>query len=170
MSWSGPLSPRLRGPPASTAHRTPQRPSGSPAPDAPSVTGSRGKSPVSDDVRSARDAHPPPMETGVTAPGWQHGDEQPGPGVAVRDHDRIRQDRGQCGLARLSFALAGLAVVVLLVFAGLRSIAMLGVGLGAAAVSLAAAYSALSHRGLWRWLALAVFVLAPIAVIIVYAF
>jgi diacylglycerol kinase family enzyme len=47
---------------------------------------------------------------------------------------------------------------------------MLGVGLGAAAVSLAAAYSALSHRGLWRWLALVAFVLAPLAVIIVYAF
>jgi diacylglycerol kinase family enzyme len=59
---------------------------------------------------------------------------------------------------------------VVLVFAGLRSIAMLGVGLGAAAVSLAAAYVALSHRGLWRWLGLALFVLAPIAVIIVYAF
>jgi len=73
-------------------------------------------------------------------------------------------------LARLSFVFAGLAVVVLLVFAGLRSIAMLGVGLGAAAVSLAAAYSALSHRAPWRWLALAVLVAAPVAVIIVYAF
>ena len=110
------------------------------------------------------------METGVTATGWHQGDDQPGPGLIEREHDRHRKDRVQRWLARLSFVLAGLAVVMLLVFAGLRSIAMLGVGLGAAAVSLAAAYWALSHRGLWRWLALAVFVLAPVAVIIVYAF
>ena len=110
------------------------------------------------------------METGVTAPGWQQGDEQPRAGVARGTYSRIRQDRLQRWLARLSFVLTGLAVAVLLVFAGLRSIAMLGVGLGAAAVSLAAVYTALSHRGVWRWLALAAFALAPVAVIIVYAF
>ena len=44
-------------------------------------------------------------------------------------------------------------------------------GEGAAAVvSLAAAYVFLARRGVWRWLALAVFVLAPVAVIVVYAF
>jgi diacylglycerol kinase family enzyme len=37
-------------------------------------------------------------------------------------------------------------------------------------VTLAAAYVFLSRRGVLRWLALAVFVLAPIAVIVVYAF
>jgi diacylglycerol kinase family enzyme len=110
------------------------------------------------------------METGVTAPGWHQGDDRPGPGPIAREHDGHDKGRAQRWLARLSFVLAGLAVVMLLVFAGLRSIAMLGVGLGAAAVSLAAAYWALSHRGLWRWLALAAFVLAPVAVIIVYAF
>ena len=47
---------------------------------------------------------------------------------------------------------------------------MLAVGLAAAAVSLAAAFLFLSHRGIRRWLSLAVFVLAPIAVIVVYAF
>jgi len=73
-------------------------------------------------------------------------------------------------LARLSFALAGLAIVILLVVAGLKSLAMVAVGLAAAVVSLAAAYVFLSRRGIWRWLSLAVFVLAPIAVIIVYAF
>ena len=73
-------------------------------------------------------------------------------------------------LARLSFALVGLAIVILLVFAGLKSLAMVAVGLAAAVVSLAAAYSFLSQRGIWRWLSLAVFVLAPIAVIVVYAF
>src|SRR5258705_6236541 len=47
---------------------------------------------------------------------------------------------------------------------------MLGVALAAAAVSLAAAFVVLSRRGVLRWLSLAVFVLAPIAVIVVYAF
>ena len=42
--------------------------------------------------------------------------------------------------------------------------------MAAAVVSLAAAYFFLSRRGVWRWLSLAVFVLAPIAVIVVYAF
>ena len=73
-------------------------------------------------------------------------------------------------LARLSFLLAGLAVVIVAVFAGLKSLAMLAVGLAAAVVSLAAAYVFLSRRGILRWLSLAVFVLAPIAVIVVYAF
>ena len=73
-------------------------------------------------------------------------------------------------LARLSFVLAGLAVVIVVVFAGLKSLPMLAVGLAGAAVSLAAAFLFLSRRGLWRWLSLAVFVLAPIAVIVVYAF
>ena len=73
-------------------------------------------------------------------------------------------------LARLSFVLAGLAIVILLVFAGLKSVAMVAVGLAAGVVGLAAAYFFLSRRSIWRWLSLAVFVLAPIAVIIVYAF
>src|SRR5215813_5908830 len=68
-------------------------------------------------------------------------------------------------LARLSFVLAGLAIV-----GGLKSLAMLAVAVAAAVVSLAAAYVFLARRGVWRWLALAVFVLAPIAVIVVYAF
>ncbi|HEU5385296.1 MAG TPA: diacylglycerol kinase family protein [Streptosporangiaceae bacterium] len=73
-------------------------------------------------------------------------------------------------LARLSFALAGLAIVIVLIFAGLKSVAMLGVGVAAAVVTLAAAYVFLSRRGVLRWLALAVFVLAPVTVIVVYAF
>jgi diacylglycerol kinase family enzyme len=78
--------------------------------------------------------------------------------------------RSRRWLARLSFALAGLAIVVLVVFAGLKSLAMLAVGVAAAVVSVAAAYFFLSRRGMWRWLSLAAFVLAPVAVIIVYAF
>ena len=73
-------------------------------------------------------------------------------------------------LARLSFALAGVALVIVAVFAGLKSVAMLATGLAGAAVSLAAAFVFLSRRGVLRWLAAAVFVLAPIAVIAVYAF
>ena len=78
--------------------------------------------------------------------------------------------RSQHWLARLSFVLAGLAIVLLLVFAGLKSLAMLAVAVAAAVVSLAAAYVFLSRRGVLRWLSLAVFVLAPIVVIVVYAF
>jgi hypothetical protein len=72
--------------------------------------------------------------------------------------------------ARLSFVLADAAIVILVVVAGLKSLAMLAVGLAAALVSLAAAYVFLSRRGRWRCLSLAVFVLAPIAVVVVYAF
>ncbi len=84
--------------------------------------------------------------------------------------DSLTSTPAQRWLARLSFVLAGLAVVILLVFAGLKSLAMVAVGLAAAVVGLAAAYVFLSRRGMWRWLSLAVFVLAPVAVIIVYAF
>ena len=78
--------------------------------------------------------------------------------------------RSQRWLARLSFVLAGLAIVILLVFAGVKSLAMLAIGLAAAVVSLASAYFFLSRRGLWRWLSLGVFIAAPVAVIVVYAF
>ncbi len=77
--------------------------------------------------------------------------------------------RSQSWLARLSFVIALLAIVVVAAAAGLRSLAMLAVGLGAAAVSLAAAFWFLSRRGVLRWLSLAVFVAAPVAVIVVYA-
>jgi len=78
--------------------------------------------------------------------------------------------RPQRWLARLSFALAALAVVIVAVFAGLKSFAMLAVALAGAVVAIAAAYFFLSRRGVWRWLSFAVFVLAPIAVIVAYAF
>jgi diacylglycerol kinase family enzyme len=78
--------------------------------------------------------------------------------------------RSQAWLARLSFVLVGVAVAILAAFAELKSLAMLAVGLGAAAITLAAAFLFLSRRGVARWLSLAVFAAAPIAVIIVYAF
>jgi diacylglycerol kinase family enzyme len=73
-------------------------------------------------------------------------------------------------LARLSLLLAAIAVVILVVFAELNSLAILAVGLGGAAVSLTAAYFFLSRRGVRRWLSLGAFILAPIAVMIVFAF
>jgi diacylglycerol kinase family enzyme len=78
--------------------------------------------------------------------------------------------RGQRWLARLAVLFAVAAVVIVPVFAELRSLPMLGVGLAAVALSIASAYLFLARRGVLRWLALAVFVLTPIAVIVVYAF
>jgi diacylglycerol kinase family enzyme len=60
-------------------------------------------------------------------------------------------------------------VAILIAFAGLRSFAMLAVGLASAAVSVAAAYWFLAHRGILRWLSLVVLVLSPAAVIVVFA-
>jgi diacylglycerol kinase family enzyme len=77
--------------------------------------------------------------------------------------------RSQRWLARLSFALAALAIVIVAVFADLKSLAMLAVGLAAAVVTLAAAFFFLARRGVLRWLSLAVFALAPISVVVVYA-
>jgi diacylglycerol kinase family enzyme len=81
-----------------------------------------------------------------------------------------RVTRSQRWLARLSFLLAGLAVVILGVFAGLASFAILAIGLAAAVVSLVTAFFFLARRGFRRWLSLTVFVLAPIAVIVIFAF
>jgi diacylglycerol kinase family enzyme len=94
----------------------------------------------------------------------------PGPVTAVTGEPAPQIARWRRYLARLSFGFVGLAVVILAVFAGLRGVAMLAVGLGAAVVSLSAAYFFLSRRGVWRWLSLAVFAGAPVAVIVAYAF
>jgi diacylglycerol kinase family enzyme len=77
--------------------------------------------------------------------------------------------RSAAWLARLSLALAVCTVAVVAVEAGLMTFAMLAVGLVAAAVSLTAAYWFLSRRGALRWLSAALFVAAPVAVIVVYA-
>jgi diacylglycerol kinase family enzyme len=78
-------------------------------------------------------------------------------------------NRWQRWLARLSFVLAGLAVVIVVALAGLASFAMVAVGVVGAAVTVAAAYLFLSRRGVLRWVSLAVAVLAPIAVIVAHA-
>ncbi|HMH37250.1 MAG TPA: diacylglycerol kinase family protein [Streptosporangiaceae bacterium] len=93
-----------------------------------------------------------------------------GQAAAVTPAESPRSAPEQHWLARLSFVLVGLAVVFVAVFAELKSLTMLAVGLVGAAVTLAAAFFFLSRRGVWRWLSLAVFVLTPIAVIAVFAF
>ena len=90
--------------------------------------------------------------------------------AAVTAESSPHVTRSQRWLARLSFVLLGLTVAGVGVLAGLKSLTMLAVGLAGAVVSLAAAYNFLSRRGVLRWLSFAVFVLAPVAVIVVYAF
>jgi len=92
-----------------------------------------------------------------------------GEAAAVAPAERPRSAPEQHWLARLSFLFVGLAVAFVAVFAELKSLTMLAVGLVGAVVSLASAYFFLSRRGVWRWLSLAVFVLTPIAVIVVFA-
>jgi diacylglycerol kinase family enzyme len=76
--------------------------------------------------------------------------------------------RGQRWLARLAFAAAAAAVVVLLLAGALRSVTALLVGFAGLAIACAAAWWFLAHRGIVRWLAGAVLVAAPVAVIVVY--
>jgi diacylglycerol kinase family enzyme len=92
-----------------------------------------------------------------------------GQAAAVTAAESPRSAPEQHWLARLSFLFVGLAVIFVAVFAELKSLTMLAVGLVGAVVTLAAAYFFLSRRGVWRWLSLAVFVLTPIAVIAVFA-
>jgi diacylglycerol kinase family enzyme len=72
-------------------------------------------------------------------------------------------------LARSAFVLMVAAAAVMIIFAGLASLAMVIVGAVGAALMLAAGYWFLARRGLVRWLALAVLILAPIAVLVVFA-
>jgi diacylglycerol kinase family enzyme len=76
--------------------------------------------------------------------------------------------RGRRWLARLAFAAAVAAVVVLLLFGGLKSVAALLLGFLGLAVGCAAAWFFLAYRGVVRWLALVVVVAAPVFVIVVW--
>lgn len=76
--------------------------------------------------------------------------------------------RRQRWLARASFLLAAVAAAIMIGFAGLRSVALVGIGAGAACLLAAGAYWFLARRGLRRWLALAVVIAVPIAVLVVY--
>jgi hypothetical protein len=72
-------------------------------------------------------------------------------------------------LARAAFVLVLAAAAVLIGFAGLGSVAMVAVGAAGACLVVAGAYWFLAHRGLVRWLAFAVLVAAPVAVLVVFA-
>ena len=72
-------------------------------------------------------------------------------------------------LARAAFALILAAAAVMIGFAGLGSLAMVAVGAVAACLVLANGYWFLARRGLVRWLAFGVMVLAPIAVLVIFA-
>ena len=76
--------------------------------------------------------------------------------------------RGQRWLARLAFAAAAAAVVVLVLAGALRSVTALLAGLAGLAITCAAAWWFVTHRGPLRWLAFALLVAAPVAVIAVY--
>jgi diacylglycerol kinase family enzyme len=72
-------------------------------------------------------------------------------------------------LARLSIALAAGAVVVLVVFAGLHSVGLIGFSAAGICVTVACCYWFLARRGRVRWIALAFAVLAPVAVAAIFA-
>ena len=73
-------------------------------------------------------------------------------------------------LARLSLTTAAIAVLLVLATAGLRnSLGLLLVGAAGSAAGLAGGWWFLTHRGVLRWLAGAVVVLAPLVVAVLYA-
>jgi len=72
-------------------------------------------------------------------------------------------------LARAAFALVLAAAADLVGFADLASLAMVGVGAAGACLMLAGGYWFLAHRGVLRWAAFAVVVLAPVAVLVIFA-
>ena len=72
-------------------------------------------------------------------------------------------------LARAAFALMFAAAAVMIGFADLASLAMVGVGVVGACLMLAGGYWFLARRGVVRWLAFGVMILAPIAVLVVFA-
>ena len=72
-------------------------------------------------------------------------------------------------LARAAFALVLAAAADLIGFADLASLAMVAVGVAGACLMLAGGYVFLAHRGVLRWAAFAVVVLAPAAVLVIFA-
>ena len=72
-------------------------------------------------------------------------------------------------LARAAFALMLAAAAVMVGFAELGSLAMVAVGAVGAGLVLAGGYWFLARRGLVRWLAFGVVILAPIAVLVIFA-
>jgi len=81
----------------------------------------------------------------------------------------VESIRARQWLARASLALVAAAFVVLLAFAGRRGLWLVLLTAGTAAVVVAAMFWFLLQRGPLRWLALALAVGAPVAVLVVFA-
>ncbi|MFF3014752.1 diacylglycerol/lipid kinase family protein [Streptomyces sp. NPDC057939] len=71
--------------------------------------------------------------------------------------------------ARLALLSGAAALIVMLVFAGLRSVVLVGVGLAGVSLTAVAAWLVLAHRGPVRWMAALLLVAAPVAVIVWFA-
>jgi diacylglycerol kinase family enzyme len=95
-----------------------------------------------------------------------NGDSAGGAGDAPEALTRVT--RGQRWLARLAIAAALAGAVVLLLAGGLKGVTALLAGFAGLAIICAAAWWFLAHRGIGRWLAAALLVAAPVAVIVVY--
>jgi diacylglycerol kinase family enzyme len=92
-----------------------------------------------------------------------------GTGRAAKTHRAsVQVSRGQRWLARLAFAAALTAVLVVLLSGALRSVTALLLGFAGLAIICAAAWWFLANRGIVRWLAGVVLAAAPVAVIVVY--
>src|SRR5437764_752635 len=72
-------------------------------------------------------------------------------------------------LARSAFALMLAAVAVLIGFAELGGLAMIVIGVIGAVLVVAGVYTFLAHRGVLRWIAAAVVVLTPVAILVLFA-
>jgi diacylglycerol kinase family enzyme len=89
-------------------------------------------------------------------------------GVGAAPGTPAHATRAQRWLARLAFAAAFAAVAVLLLSGALMSITALLLGFAGLAIICAAAWWFLANRGIVRWLAAAVLVATPVAVIVAY--
>jgi diacylglycerol kinase family enzyme len=72
-------------------------------------------------------------------------------------------------LARSAFALMFAAVAVLIGFAELGGLVMVVIGVVGAFLVVAGVYLFLAHRGVLRWIAAAVVILTPIAIVVLFA-
>ena len=72
-------------------------------------------------------------------------------------------------LARAAFVLVLAAAAVMIGFAGLRSLPMAGIGAAGACLVLAGGYVFLARHGVLRWVAFAVVILVPVAVLVIFS-
>ena len=93
--------------------------------------------------------------------------QAPSSSAGVQSGADVRPTGAQVWLARGAFAAAS-AAVVLLVFAGPRSLPMVLVGAAGVAAFVAGSYWFLAKRGVLRWAATALAVVAPLVVLGLY--